>query len=67
MKRYKLYGFTKVSGFPCVCYGTRGYFFALRWVKGLKCFRVYKGHTTADEVIFSYLNNGGKMFVGIIL
>ena len=63
MKRYKLYGFTKVSGFPCVCYGKRGFFFALRWVSKLRRFRVYKGRITADETI----NNGGKMFVGIIV
>ena len=63
MEKYKLYGFTKVSGFPCVCYGKRGVFFALRWASKLRRFRIYKGRCTADEVI----NNGGKMFVGIMI
>lgn len=66
-RRYKLYGFTRILGFPCACYGRKSYFFALRWVKELKCFKVYKGHTTTEEVIHNYINNGDKMFFGIIV
>lgn len=64
---YKLYGFTRTLGFPCVCYGTKSYFFALRWVKKLKRFKVYKGHTTTEEVIHNYINNSGRAFFGIIV
>lgn len=66
-RKYKLYGFTKTLSFPCVCYGKKGYFFTIRWAKKYKRFKVYKGHTTADEVIHNFVNNGGKSFVGLVI
>lgn len=66
-RKYRLYGFTKTLSFPCVCYGTRGYFFTIRWVRKYKCFKVYKGHTTADDVLHNFINNHGKAFFGIVV
>ena len=28
---------------------------------------VYKGHITADEVVFNYIENYGKVFFGLII
>lgn len=66
-RKYKLYGFTKTVGFPCICYGKNAYFFKIGWAKKYKCFKVYKGHITADEVVFNYVENYGKAFFGLIV
>ena len=47
----KLYGFSKILNFPCICYGARGYFFKIGWSKKDKRFRVYKGHIYSDQIV----------------
>lgn len=49
MKEIRLYGFTHIYNFPCICWGTRGYFFKMRYIKGLGL-RVYKGWVYVDEI-----------------
>ena len=62
----RLYGISKILGFPCICYGTKGYFFTIRWSKKDKWFKVYRGYTVADDVIFNTVNCSKWFFVGII-
>jgi len=63
----KLYGITKILGFPCVCYGEKGYFFVIRWAKKHKRFKVYRGHTNARAVISNTINASRWWFVGIMV
>lgn len=49
MKELKIYGFTHIYDFPCVCWGTRGYFFKMRYIKGVG-FKVYKGWVYTNEI-----------------
>lgn len=60
----KMYGFSKILEFPCICYGIKGYFFKIKWSPIKHKFCVYKGHTTVEDI---YLMRDGKLdFIGIL-
>jgi len=63
----KLYGVSTVLGFPCICYGKKGYFFTIRWTKKYKWFRIYNGPTTAEEVLRVVDNTSGWWFIGMMV
>lgn len=64
----KLYGFTKVLGFPCFCYGKRGYFFKIGWGKKDKKFHIYKGYILAENIVFQTQNTYPKSwFFGFMI
>lgn len=63
--KYKLYGFTSILGFPCLCYGSKGIFAKVIWSKKYKWFRFYKGHTDADGVIHNITNASRWKFFGL--
>jgi hypothetical protein len=46
----RIFGFSKLCDFPCLCYGKRGYFLKIRFIRG-KGFRVYKGHLESSQLL----------------
>lgn len=63
----KLYGFTKILDFPCVCWGRRGVFFKLKYVKGSRRFKWYYGKVTSEDVLRNFFNNNGHRFFGLVV
>jgi hypothetical protein len=62
----KLYGFTKIFVFPTFCFGSKAFYFAIRWSKAKKRFVIFKGHADADTVLFNTVNADKWRFFGII-
>lgn len=65
--KYKLYGFTAILEFPCLCYGSKGIFAKVIWSRKHKWFRFYKGHTDADSVIHNITNASRWKFFGLVV
>ena len=63
----KLYGFTKIFDFHTICYGSKAFFFAIKWSKVKKKFVLYKGHSDAEGVLFNSINTPKWKFFGIII
>ncbi len=62
----KLYGFSTALGFPCVCFGNRGYFFKIRFVKRLHRFKCYRGRITAASIYHNLIYNQDRYFIGFM-
>lgn len=64
----RLYGFTKIMSFYCICYGTKGWFFHLIFGKKDRKFHFYSGHVTAEEILHNNQNTHPKWwFIGILI
>lgn len=62
----KLYGFSTIRSFPCICWGRKGYFFKIIIGKD-KRFHIYRGHTTAKDIISNNVNSNIFWFFGILI
>ena len=60
----KGYGFSKILGFPCICYGEKSYFFKIKWSKVKHKLCIYKGHATVED-IYS-MRDGQLNFIGML-
>lgn len=63
---YKLYGITTILGMTCLCYGKNAFFFTITWAKKLKRFKIYTGHTTANDVAKNICNTKKWRFFGVV-
>lgn len=62
----KLYGFSTTLSFPCICWGTKGYFLKVIWGKD-KRLHLLKGYTTAKTIIANNINSSTFWFLGLMI
>lgn len=60
-KKVRLYGFSRILEFPCLCIGRKALVFKIQWSKVKKRFCTYEWVDDTEKV-FTYMDNGCERF-----